>query len=38
MFDRNTELMKEALTEEEGKALGKYFKSHGDYVYTAVKL
>ena len=38
MFDRNTELMKEALTEEEGKALGKYFKGHGDYVYTAVKL
>lgn len=38
MFDRNTELMKEALTEEEGKTLGKYFKGHGDYVYTAVKL
>lgn len=38
MFDRNAELMKEALTEEEGKALGKYFKGHGDYVYTAVKL
>ena len=38
MFDRNTELMKSALTEEEGKALGKYFRAHGDYVYTAVKL
>lgn len=38
MFDRNTELMKSGLTEEEGKALGKYFKGHGDYVYTAVKL
>ena len=38
MFDRNSELMKEALTEEEGKALGKYIKGHGDYVYTAVKL
>ena len=38
MFDRNQELMKEALTEEEGKALGKYIKCHGDYVYTAVKL
>lgn len=38
MFNRNTELMKEALTEEEGKALGKYFKGHGDYVYTAIKL
>lgn len=38
MFDRNTALMKEAITEEEGKTLGKYFKSHGDYVYTAIKL
>ena len=38
MFDRNKELMKEALTEEEGKALKTYFKGHGDYVYTAVKL
>ncbi|MDB4225848.1 hypothetical protein N9800_01175 [bacterium] len=38
MFDRNAELMEEALTEEESKALGKYFKGHGDYVYTAVKL
>ena len=38
MFDRNTELMKEALTKEESKALGKYIKGHGDYVYTAVKL
>lgn len=38
MFDRNQELLKEALTEEEGKTLGKYFKGHGDYVYTAVKL
>lgn len=34
MFDRNNELMKEALTEDEGKALGKYFKGHADYLYT----
>lgn len=38
MFDRNQELMKEVFTEEEGKAMGKYFKGHGDYIYTAVKL
>lgn len=34
MFDRNDELMKEALTEDEMKALNKYFKGHGDYLYT----
>lgn len=38
LFDRNKELMKEALTEDESKALGKYFEYHGDYIYTAVKL
>ena len=38
MFDRNAELMKEALTEDEGKTLGKYFKGHGDYLYTLIKL
>ena len=37
MFDRYEELMKEALTEEEGKAYGKYFKSHGDYLYAPLK-
>ena len=34
MFDRNQELMKEALTEEESEALNKYFKGHADYLYT----
>lgn len=34
MFDRNQELMKEALTDEEAKALNKYFRGHGDYLYT----
>lgn len=38
MFDRNVELMKEALTEEEAKTLRKYFKGHGDYIYSAIKL
>ncbi len=38
MFDRNTELMKDAFTEDERKAFGKYFKRHGDYLYTAIKL
>ncbi|RED45718.1 hypothetical protein [Seonamhaeicola aphaedonensis] len=38
MFNRNQELMKEAFTEEEGKAFGKYYKGHGDYLYTAIKL
>ncbi len=38
MFDRGAELNKEALTEEEGKALGKYFTGvHGDYLFTPVK-
>lgn len=34
MLDRNAELMKEALSEEEGKTLNKYFKGHADYLYT----
>ena len=39
MFDRNQELGKDALSEEDSKALGKYFTGvHGDYLYTAVKL
>ena len=38
MFDKYQELMKEALTEDERKAFGKYFKSHGDYLYSPVKL
>ncbi|MFD1161005.1 MULTISPECIES: hypothetical protein [Hwangdonia] len=38
LFDRNVELMKEVFTEEESKAFGKYFKSHGDYLYTIIKL
>ena len=38
MFDKNQELMKEVFSEEEGKAFGKYFKGHGDYLYTAIKL
>lgn len=37
MFDKNSELMKAAFTEEEGEALGKYYKGHGDAVYTYVK-
>ncbi|MFY0713261.1 hypothetical protein J1D01_06265 [Seonamhaeicola sp. NFXS20] len=38
MFDKNQELMKEAFTEEEAEAFGKYFEGHGDYLYTAIKL
>lgn len=38
MFDKNRELMKEAFSKEEGKSMGKYFKSHGDYIYAIVKL
>lgn len=38
MFDKNSELMKEAFTKEESKAMGKYFKGHGDYIYSVVKL
>lgn len=37
MFDKNSELMEAAFTEEEGKAFSKYSKSHGDAVYTYVK-
>jgi hypothetical protein len=38
MFEKNQELMKEAFTQDELKAMGKYFDSHGDYVYSVVKL
>ncbi|WP_242202104.1 hypothetical protein [Aestuariivivens insulae] len=38
MFDKYQELMKEALTDDERKAFGKYFKSHGDYLYSPLKL
>lgn len=38
MFDKNTELMKAAFSEDESKAMGKYFESHGDYIYGVVKL
>lgn len=38
MFKKNQELMKAAFTKEESKAMGKYFKSHGDYIYGVVKL
>lgn len=38
LFDRNTELMNEALTKDEAKAMGKYFGKHGDAVYTYVHL
>lgn len=38
MFEKNSELSKAAFTEEESKAFGKYFRSHGDAVYTAIKL
>ncbi|MGE5944474.1 MAG: hypothetical protein ACM31G_09065 [Flavobacteriales bacterium] len=38
MFDKNDELMKTTFTEEEGKAMGKYFESHGDYIYGVIKL
>jgi len=37
-FDKNQELMKDAFTEEEAKAMGKYFSGHGDYVYSIIKL
>lgn len=37
-FDKNEELMKNAFTEEEAKAMGKYFSGHGDYVYSIIKL
>ena len=39
LFDKNGELGKDAMTEEEAKAMGKYFKGvHSDYVYTNLKL
>jgi len=39
MFDKNSELAQDAMTEEEGKAMSKYFKGvHSDYVYTNLKL
>lgn len=39
MLDRSKELGKDALTEEEGKAISKYFTGvHGDYLFTAVIL
>jgi hypothetical protein len=38
MFTKNTELMKAAFTEDEAKAMGKYFKGHGDYIYSVIKL
>lgn len=38
MFEKNSELMKTAFTKEEAAALGKYTNSHGDYVYSLVKL
>jgi hypothetical protein len=38
MFEKNSELMKASFTKEEAEAFGKYFKSHGDYVYSVVKL
>jgi len=38
MFEKNSELSEAAFTEEESKAFGKYFRSHGDSVYTAIKL
>ena len=38
MFNKNQDLMKAAFTKEESKAMGKYFKGHGDYIYSVVKL
>ena len=38
MFDKNIELMQATFTKEESKAMGKYFRSHGDYIYSVVKL
>tara|TARA_R110000868_G_scaffold89492_3_gene249105 strand:- start:15429 stop:16220 length:792 start_codon:yes stop_codon:yes gene_type:complete len=38
MFKKNQELMTVTFTKEEAKAYGKYFKGHGDYVYSVVKL
>lgn len=38
MFTKNQELMKATFTKEESEAMGKYFKSHGDYIYGVVKL
>ena len=38
MFNKSTELTKSVFTEDEAKAMGKYFKGHGDYVYSLIKL
>jgi len=39
MFDRSQELMKEGLSEEDGKTFQKYFNGvHGDYLYSVVVL
>ena len=38
MFSKNQELMKATFSKEESKAMGKYFKGHGDYIYGVVKL
>jgi len=37
-FKKNQELMKAAFSDEEAKAMGKYFSGHGDYVYSVIKL
>jgi hypothetical protein len=39
MFDRTQELMKDGLTEEDGKTFQKYFNGvHGDFLYSVVVL
>ena len=37
-FEKNQELTNDAFTEEEREAMGKYFSSHGDFVYSIIKL